>query len=900
MKHFFPIALLALTPVAAWAQASVTSPVAGSTGSPSSAAVTAVAVRVTAAPKIDGRLDDAVWAQAPVINTFTQRDPEEGQPASEATEVRIAYDNEAMYVAARMHDRAGVTSRLGRRDMPITASDWFRISFDSFRDRRNAFRFDVNPAGVRRDATIAGNFYMGGGGAPGGAPGGGGGGGQPGGGGFAGTDGELAWDAVWEAAASTDEGGWSAEMRIPFSQLRFTPADEQTWGFQIERIINRKQELDLFAFTPKSLPGGVAVFGDLAGLRGIRPGRPLELIPYVLSQVRLKPAGTNPFISNREADVNAGLDARYRITSNLTLSATINPDFGQVEVDPAIINLSAFETRLEEKRPFFVEGASNFRFAPTVMGIGAATGLLYSRRIGRVPQLGVPTQPSDIPGTTGIIGAAKISGKTASGWSLGIMEAVTGNERARYLDRDGVRQSAVVEPMSNYFLTSVNREMRSGQTSIGGIMTAVNRSTNDERVGAALRSAAYAGGIDFNHEFANRVWNFVGFVAGSQVRGRESAITLTQRSSARYYGRPDADHVELDPNATSLGGMAGQIDLRKNSGLNWTGNLAASYISPGYEINDMGFQQRADRRGINGRISYNERRPGPLLRNYSLSIFPFIAQNLDGDVIEKGFRSMVMAQHTSFWRADASLVYGMERIDDRLTRGGPLAIKPAGYIARVGIDTDPRKSIIGEVEFGFQGDEGGSWERSAQITMNIRTSPQWNLSLGPSFTRIHQQAQFVTALDDPLMRATFGRRYIFAPLDQTELALETRFNYTFTPDLSFELYAQPLVSNGEYRAPTFLSRPGSYDFQPYSGKAPDRSFTTRSLRGNAVLRWEYRPGSTLYLVWQQERLNDERLPDFDIGGASRSLFDAPASNVLVLKASYWLNPDRLDPRRRSN
>ncbi|MBW3628873.1 MAG: carbohydrate binding family 9 domain-containing protein [Gemmatimonadetes bacterium] len=897
MKHLIPIALLALTPIGAWAQASVTAPEAGSGGSPASAAVTASAVRITAAPQVDGRLDDAVWAQAPVINTFTQRDPDEGRPASEATEVRIAYDNEAIYVAARMHDRSGVTSRLGRRDMPITSSDWFRISFDSFRDRRNAFRFDVNPAGVRRDATIAGDIYMRrggggpGGGGGGGAPGGGGGGGQPGGGGgFAGSDGELAWDAVWDAAATTDDGGWTAELRIPFSQLRFTPADEQTWGFQIERIIDRNQELDLFAFTPKSRPGGVPVFGDLTGLRGIRPGRPLELMPYVLSQGQFKATASNPFVSDREADVNAGLDARYRITSNLTLSATINPDFGQVEVDPAIINLSAFETRLEEKRPFFVEGASNFRFAPTVIGLGAATGLLYSRRIGRVPQLGVPTQPSDIPGTTGILGAAKISGKTAGGWSLGILEAVTGEENARYLDRDGVGQSAVVEPMTNYFLTRVNREMRRGQSSIGGIVTAVNRRTDVDRVGAALRSAAYTGGIDFNHEFANRVWNFVGFVAGSQVRGSEGAITLTQRSSARYFNRPDAGHVELDPNATSLGGMAGQIDLRKASGLHWTGNLAASFISPGYEINDMGFQQRSDRRAVNGRISYNERRPGPVLRSYSVSLLPEVAQNFDGDFIEKAVRAFIMTQHTSYWGFDASLGYNFERIDDRLTRGGPLAIRPASYMGRLSLESDPRKPIGGELDFGFLGDEGGSWARSVELTLDINTSPTWNLSLGPSYTKIHQDAQYVTSINDPAMTATFGRRYVFAPLDQTELGVVTRFNYTFNPDLTFELYAQPLVSNGEYRAPTFLARPRSYEFEPYSGKAPDRSFTTRSLRGNAVLRWEYRPGSTLYLVWQQERLNDELLSDFDIGGASRSLFDAPASNVLVLKASYWLNP----------
>ena len=297
-----------------------------------------------------------------MITLFVQRDPDEGVPASEATEVRIAYDDEAMYVAARMHDRGTVTSRLGRRDMVNTSSDWFRVSLDSYYDRRSAFRFEVNPAGVRRDSAISG------------------------GGGNAGADGDLAWDAVWDAAATIDADGWTAEMRIPFSQLRFTAADEQTWGLQLERLIDRRQELSMFSFTPKSEQGGVPSFGDLTGLRGLRPGRKLELLPYVLSQGTFQPESSNPFVSERDMDAAAGLDARYRITSNLTLTATANPDFGQVEVDPAVINLTAFETRFEERRPFFVEGASSFRFGGTVGGpSAAAASVLYSRRIGRAP-----------------------------------------------------------------------------------------------------------------------------------------------------------------------------------------------------------------------------------------------------------------------------------------------------------------------------------------------------------------------------------------------------------------------------------------------------------------------------------------------------------------------------------
>ncbi|CAN5794054.1 hypothetical protein BH11GEM1_BH11GEM1_28920 [soil metagenome] len=896
MKRLLPFAMVGLAPAALWGQ------VPGAAQGQRAPAPTATAQRTTTPPQLDGRLDDAAWTSATVVSDFTQRDPAEGQPASEQTEVRIVYDNEAIYIGARLHDRSPVTRRLGRRDVPITASDWFRVSFDSFLDRRNAFRFDVNPSGVRRDAIIVGNYFMGGGGgggggggaggAGGGAGGGGGGGGQQGGGGNQtfGGDGELAWEPVWDAATSVDEGGWTVEMRIPFSQLRFSTAEQLTWGLQFERIIDRTQELDLFSFTPKSSPGGVPTFGTLTGLSGVRPGQPLELIPYVLTKGQFAENGSNPFRGDREFAANAGLDARYRITSNLTLSASINPDFGQVEVDPAIINLTAFETRLEEKRPFFVEGANNFRFAGTSMGPGALTSLLYTRRIGRRPQLSLSGSVTEAPDNAGILGAAKITGRTAGGWSLGVLEAMTGAERGLFLDATGTRAEALVEPRTNYFVGRVNRELREGQTTIGGIFTALNRDVSDVRASSVLHDAAYAAGIDFNHEILNRVYSITGFLAGTNVQGAPAAIARTQRLSAHYYQRPDAGHVALDTTATSLGGVAGQIDFRKQSGLHWTGNLAASLSTPGYDINDMGFMQRADRTGLNGRVSYSERRPGPIFRGYNLSIFPQLAANLDGDVIEKGVRSFFMAQHVSYWRADVSASYNFERLDDRFTRGGPLALRPAGWGVELGIKSDPRKSITAGADLGLTRDDAGSETRNFGVSLDIRTSPQWNLSVGPNLALIKQDAQYVTSVADAMAISTFGRRYIFAALDQTELSLVTRVNYTFTPDLTLEVYTQPLVSNGKYTNLKSLAAPGTYSFTPYTGAVTSLNFTTRSLRGNAVLRWEYRPGSTFFLVWQQERLNPALIADFAVNDALRTLFDASASNTLVLKWTYYLNP----------
>jgi hypothetical protein len=860
--------------------------------------VVAVAVRTDTPPQIDGRLDDPAWADAPVIEGFTQRDPAEGAPVSERTEVRILYDDQALYIGARLFDRHPATSRLGRRDMPLASSDWFRVGLDSYRDRRTAFRFDVNPAGVRRDAVLGaldGGF---------------------GGSGFAGPEGDLAWDAVWQAATTVDEDGWTAELRIPLSQLRFTPAEQQVWGLQLERIIDRTQELAVFSFTPKSEPGGVPAFGDLRGLAGLRPGRQLELIPYLLSQRDFVPSTPTAALSRRGLQWDAGLDGRYAITSNLTLAATFNPDFGQVEVDPAIINLTAFETRLDEKRPFFVEGASSFRFGGQVLGPAAnAANLLYSRRVGRAPQVALPGEQWTQPQATDILGAVKLSGKTAEGWSIGVLNAVTGQETGRYVGPQGVTHSAVVEPLTNYFVGRLNREMRQGRSALGGIYTAVNRDLSDAEVAAFLRSSSHTAGLDFTHEWANREWMVSGFLIGSHVEGSHSAILQTQRSSTRYFQRPDSERLHVDPHRTSLDGYAGTVQIRKPAGVNWTGDLWLGTISPGFEINDLGFQQRADQTATGGLLRYTQRQPGSVLRSWTLNASQNFARNRDGAFIQKIVRSGGSATFLSYWTVDLLGIHELERLDDRFTRGGPLARRPPASSVRLGVGSDPRKGLIGNATLQVQRDGAGGRTSTAQTTAAIRTLPQWNLTVGPRYQFVREDAQYVTTILDPSMTSTHGRRYVFAPLEQRELSLVTRLNWTFTPDLSFEMYAQPLVSHADYGAPKEFRTPSGYEFAVYGSdvgsitragdaftvdpdgdgpvqpfQVPDRSFTRRSIRGNGVLRWEYRPGSTFYVVWQQDRTNAERLDDFHAGRAAASVFDAPAHNVFVLKWTYWFNP----------
>lgn len=871
----------------------------------------AQAIRTPTPPKIDGRLDDSEWQAAKVISSFRQRDPHEGQPASHPTSVRVLFDDEAIYIGARIENTEPINFRLGRRDMDFSSSDWFQVSLDTFTDRRNAVRFSVNPGGVKRDAIVTGDYF--GTGGP-----------------FTGADGELAWDAVWDAVTSIDAHGWTAELRIPFSQLRFAKAAEapvqgepdeepsrgveQTWGVQFETIDARRQELAMFAYTPKADLGGVSTFGNLEGLR-VRPStKSWELVPYVLGQGSFDATGLSPLTPKRDYDFKAGIDARYRITSNLTLTAAINPDFGQVEVDPAVINLTAFETRLEERRPFFIEGSSYFRIAPALRSFYAARDLLYTRRIGRAPHVKLPSSDAHVPATTDIVAAAKLTGRTEGGWTIGLLDAYTKEMHGVYLDGTGARREAVVEPATNYLLGRVSREMRHGETAIGLMGTAVNRDLGDPLAAASLGKSAYTGALDLGHDFFNRVWNISAYLTGSRVAGTPAAITSLQRASARYYQRPDAASFHLDPAATSLSGSAGQFQFGKRSGVHWDGNLAYLFITPGYEINDVGFYQRVDRKGISGRLTYTQRKPGKFLRRWASNYYYAYYQNYDGDWLDKQVRLLTTAQNLSFWNFEVDAEYMPNRIDDRLTRGGPVALKSEHWSVLGRVTTDARKRIVGGASFNTRQETQGSRTSGIGATLDLQASKHWSLSLSPRVDWTRQEAQYVSSVSDFRATSTFGRRYLFAPLKQTEASLEARLNYAFTANLTLELYTQGLVADGDYGSPKEFLRPRQFQFATYgrevgtitrsgskytvdpdgAGAAPafsvnDLSFTSRSLRANAVLRWEFRPGSTLYAVWQQERLNPLLMENFTLGRASTSVFDPKSRNVFALKMSYWFN-----------
>ncbi len=880
------------------------------------------AVRVLTNVDLDGRLDEAVWSEAPPITDFIQEDPAEGEPATQRTEFRVAYDDAAIYIGAMLYDTDRVTTRLGRRDPGRGDFDFITVSLDSFHDHETVYRFDVNPSGTRNDAVSGGG-------------GGGGGGGRGGGGGVGGGD--TSWDPVWDVGTQINDSGWSAEMRIPFSQLRFKPDEQQVWGIELKRNIHRNQERVAFPFIPTLERGGASRFAHLEGLEGIEPGRRLELLPYVVGRGEYlqlaDPSGIefgNPFRSGSDHFAAAGLDFKYRLASNVTLDATVNPDFGQVELDPSVINLTAFETRYEERRPFFVEGADIFRFGEGGPGGGGtlrAPQLLYSRRIGSSPSGTVPSEAvfSDVAPATTILGAAKVTGRVGDGWSLGILEAVTGQEIATYVDATQVADEAIVEPATNYFAGRIRRQIRGGDTRFGLIGTAVNRDLTGTDLERRLHSAAYSGGADFAHEWLNRTYVVSSTFQASYVKADAAAITRTQQSSTRYYQRPDADHLNLDPSATSLSGYYAGFTAAKQAGA-FTGRVATAASSPGYEINDLGFQSASDRLVVDTNFSYNQPNPGRILRQWNTRGSPDAMWNYAGDRVWTQVNGNFSWEFLNYWGGQVRLAYDPPHDDDRLTRGGPLARTPTGLSGTVDMHSDRRRSVLGRANYQWAVDRGDSWSRSLSFNLTASPSEALEIRLGPVLNWGHQSAQYITSVEDPLATQTYGRRYIFGGLDQTTFSIDARVNVTFTPNLSLQLYAEPFISTGDYRELKEFERPRSFNFLEY-GKdigtvspapdggfdidpdgedaappffLPDEDFSYRSLLGNAVLRWEWRQGSTLYLVWQQRRINSVTghglqgtygwVGRFNLNRDVGDMFGVRPDNIFVLKMSYWLNP----------
>jgi hypothetical protein len=820
------------------------------------------AVRVAAGPTIDGDLSDPAWQSAPEFIDFTQHDPIDGAAPTMRTSVRIVYDDEAIYFGTKVEDPHPPTALLVRRDS-FTPSDFLSFNIDPQLDRLSGAAFTVTPTNVKIDSILYNDIGE-----------------------------DISWDGVWDSATKVVADGWIAEMRIPFSQLRFPDKPVHVWGINITRRTVRNNEWVRVVNTRKGDTGFVSHFADIVGLEGIRRGRPLELVPYAVarSDYRTRRDRENPFLETQDHRLDGGLDLKYALTSSLTLTGTVNPDFGQVEVDPAVVNLSDFETFYPEKRPFFTEGLNIFNFgdtpAPTHFGFIFAPTLFYTRRIGRAPQGSPDAEYFAAPSETTIMGAAKITGKLPGGWSIGILDALTDTERARFEGGPPENETGRehVEPMTNYFVTRATKEIGDGSR-LGLLFTSVNRKLADEL--SSLRESAVTAGVDGYTSFDEKSWILEGWLVGSRVSGSAQAIELTQRSSSRYYQRPDATHVELDPTRTSLTGWGGRAMISKATGI-WRPNVSVQAFSPGYETNDTGFMQRTDLISSHALMEYNNQNPSKHLRSRTAWVGVWQNQNFDGNVLERGVFVDMFGTWQSYWEYRAALFITPGAFSDQLTRGGPLVRTPRGWTTELRLASDDRKKYSFEFEADLYGADDESYARTFTLSLNARPAPNLQLSVEPSFRRSHDYTQFVTAIPDSSATATFGQRYVFAELEQRSFELGTRVDWTLTSALSFQLYLQPFIASGDFHDYHSLDAARTRDFTPVASVPMNPDFNFRSVRGSAVARWEFRPGSALYVVWNENRVDVDPQGDFSIGRDLRAIPNAPSHDVFLVKLSYWL------------
>ncbi|HEX5063022.1 MAG TPA: DUF5916 domain-containing protein [Kofleriaceae bacterium] len=845
------------------------------------AEVRAHATRRTGSISINGKLDEAAWASAPRQGGFTQRFPKDGAKASHDTQFAVLYDDEAIYVGVWASDPepGKIRRTLTRRDVDALA-DAIAIGFDSYHDKRTAYVFQINAAGVQRDMMLFDDMAQ-----------------------------DDTWDAVWTGDVAITPEGWTAEVRIPLSQLRFAGGETHEWGLQVVRMIARNQEQSAWSPWPRTGNQIVSRFGIVEGIEVNKSARRLELLPYATGGVETQPIDAgDPLNPETSALGNAGVDVKFGLGPAFTLSATINPDFGQVEADPSQVNLSANELFFAEKRPFFLEGVDLFKL-PIGSGDNLIEGAFYSRRIGAAP-----AEPDmdyafiDAPTSTTIYSAAKVTGKTNSGWSVGVLDAVTGQENATIVDDAGTKMNPVVAPLTNYAVGRVKRDLHGGRTTIGASATAVNRSLDGTPLVDINHDQAYTAGAQFTHRWGDNAWELDVHGVGSYVHGTEAAIANTQQLNRHLFQRPDASNVMLDPTRTSLSGLGmswfvGRSGETKHVRWAQGGDLR----TPGLELNDAGFQMYSDRVDPWLWGEYREDDPGDTVLNWRAQSILFSSHDMEPRLLTYGVDFNASAQLANYWFVRNGWHVEAGGWDTTALRGGDALRTDTRLASTAGISTDSRKDVRGEfwvngnrnfAADAMQVNTGGAVYVQARSNIDIWTALDWTQRTDPM--------QYIDQIEDDAGRT----HYVFGTIAQTTVSVTTRVNWTFSPKLSLQVYAQPFVAAGNYSELKDVDNPHAKRFSDrfhmlsgndytemdgtvtvshngnYSFDRPD--FNIGELRSTVVLRWEYRPGSAVFAIWSHGRSNSVDDGAFDLAKDVTDLGRAPGEHIVMVKANYWI------------
>ncbi|MEE9571477.1 MAG: DUF5916 domain-containing protein [Candidatus Neomarinimicrobiota bacterium] len=842
---------------------------------------------------LDGKLDESAWIFTDNSSNFIQRDPLEGKPATESTSFAILYDDENLYVAIRAQttDNSTIKGILSRRDEE-SPSDWLYVSIDSYNDNRTAFEFGLNPVGVKRDLRR-----------------------------FDDANQDINWDANWEGKTSIDKDGWYAEFKIPFRELRFDNEDNKVWGIQINRYIAENNEVSYWAYWPKNESGYVQHYGDLTGLSDIPKQKRVYLMPYVTSSYTKADFLKNPVHPNSFDYGNSlGLDARIGLTNNLTFDLTINPDFGQVEADPAELNLSAFESYFMEKRQFFVEGGNIFNFS---LGLGdgnqSSNSLFYTRRIGRTPHHYVEDDDGweSNPTATRILTAGKISGKTSSGWSIGVLDAVTARETGTVKFEEGLPSiQETAEPLTNYFVSRVQKDLREGRTTVGGIFTAINRNIEDDHLNF-LHTKAYTAGLDFDHYLFDNKYEIEGAFAFTDVFGSQEALLETQTNSRHYFQRTGADHLTVDSTATNLRGFAHKFAFSKIRGDHWRASFGEWAFSPGFEANDLGFHRQTDTQVQFLWAQYRQDDPGKYIRSHRTNFNLWKGNTFGNESTGKGGNVNGNLTFVNYWSTGGGIGFNLPGYHTTATWGGP-AVKTSSRLNFWGfIASDDRKPINIEV-FGYRGGNGsGSNWFGVEPNVNWRPTKNFSLRATLGFNQMHDSWAFWSDYEPLEDLQTGNFDYLMVEMDQKTISATLRLDLTLTPNLSIQYYGSPFITAGKYKnfkklidpdADAFSDRFLDYDrsdqFYNEQNEAweidynndgivnyelSNLDFNYKQFNSNLVIRWEYKTGSTIYLVWSQGVSDEIENGAFNYSRDLNNLFKADIENVVLLKFSYLLN-----------
>ncbi len=823
-------------------------------------------------PKIDGLVDDESWNMVEWSGDFTQIQPDHGADPSQETAIKILYDNDHLYVAIRAFDSDPneIVQRLTRRDG--FEGDWVEINIDSYYDKRTAYSFTATVAGVKGDEAISED----------------------------GDNWDSSWDPLWDFATSIDNEGWVAEMRIPFTQLRFDANDRQTWGIQFTRRFFRNDERSTWQYFSQEEAGWVSNFGTLHGIQGIKPQRQIEIAPYTVTKAeRYEAENGNPFRDGSDETLSLGVDGKIGLTNDFTLDFTINPDFGQVEADPSEVNLTAFETFFQERRPFFIEGRNITTFQITGGGNPySSDNLFYSRRVGRSPHNfpsidGSQNEYANVPQNTTILGAVKLTGKTQNGLSVGIMESLTSAEYADVF-RNGNTGEEIVEPTTNYFLASIQQETNESNTIFGGMFTATNRFINNSSLNN-LNDNAYTGGLNFQHYWKDRTYYFQANVVGSHITGSPEAIRLQQLSSRRFFQRPDNDYKSFDPDRTSLTGTGGHFQFGKQASSGWRYLAWLTWRSPELELNDMGFLRRGDSIFQVLWAGYRIANPVGVFRNLNLNLNQWTGWDFGGTNNFKGGNFNINGQLKNYWFVNFGMDLEGEEISNSFLRGGPSMRVPGGYSYFMSVNTDNRKKLSFGANhsqwFGF--DDYGN-RNNFGVSARFIPSDAFRIFVRPSLNIFDGELQYLTTTTNQINEDA----YIFASIDQVTTSITMRLDYVVSPDFTIQYYGSPFISAIDYSEPKVItdsradnfedrfSRDVSFSSDDYEN---NYDFNFRQFRSNLVLRWEYRPGSLVFLVWTQGRTGFEGgNGEFNYGSDFNDLFSVKPENVFLIKFSYLL------------